>query len=90
MDDVDDNRASEQKVLRYVVLAIAWSVLVTVGTAVWLSQAAAGSECGSLGSACTAYAMSRTTAGTTGGVALWITGLVGLAAVNWTEPWRIR
>ena len=90
MEDVDDSGAAGHRVLRYVVLGIIWSLLVTAGLAVWFGSAAAGSDCGSLGSACTAYAMSRMTAGTTGAAAIWLLGLVGLAAVNWTEPWRIR
>ncbi len=90
VDEVDDSGATEHPVLPYVVLGIIWSLLVGAGLAVWLTKAAAGSDCGSLGSACTAYAMSRTTAGTTGAAVVWMLGLVGLAAVNWTELWRIR
>ena len=90
MDELDDSGASGRRVLRYVAVAIIWSALVALGVGVWLSNAAATSGCGSLGSACTAYAMSRATAATIGGGAIWIAGLLGLAVVNWTEPWRLR
>ncbi len=90
MDDADESRLSGRRVLRFVAIAMIWSLLVALGVAVWVRNAVAGSECGALGSACTAYAMSRTTAAAIGGGAIWIAGLLGVAAINWTEPWRLR
>ncbi|MEW6152469.1 MAG: hypothetical protein AB1673_00570 [Actinomycetota bacterium] len=76
------------RLVRFLVVLLCWSVLVSLGTIWWTLNALGGSGCETHTTTCVAFAADRTNAAVNGSVSVWIGGAAVFAAVNWALPAR--